>query len=1639
MTRIRIDMARKAHHAARRGHRLAALLFGFLLVLTATVPAELIGVVAAAGESPNSTAESSSSTAESPNTSSGFSTTVTATRDVTVVAFQQSWNTIADECERVYGPEGVGYVQISPPQESVRGTEWWTVYQPVSYEANSRFGTEAELQSMIERCNAVGVDIIADVVLNHTTGTDVSWVDDQLGVNGTAYNGTYGRYLGIGITQYEESGNNYQYGVASGDFHKCRSAIVDYSNATEVQECRLSTMWDINTGSEKVREIQADYLAYLWNLGVRGYRVDSAKHISTTDLAAIKAKLATKIGVDADDIMFQQEVIYHDTDAASLAPSTYTGTGQVSEFEFAYRMLHYFTGSVSSLQSIGTDGGMLDSDDATVFVANWDTVRGSETLNYSSGSRYEMATAFMLAYGYGQPQILSDYYFLDYDEGAAGTTETGVIDVDLDAACAAMDGTTKYTDVADGQWLCQQRWTSVRGMIGFHNAVGDATVSSWQEPANANAGFARTDADGQDVGFFAVNNALQAHEVTYVTNLPDGVYCDVYNSSDCSATVTVEGGQFTTTVARRGAVAIYYSATVDNWATLWGADSAVGADGVDRSAEPGYDDQPALERIADTSLTIYFYLPDSYGWDAVYVQVADEGTLLNDEPVRMTKSAEVVGADSLTGNDSSATVCSGVDDDDGSWYQATVTGVGTSKTLFRFTNDPSGGSGTAGAGGTTDGAGTDDDGTQVAGDVADDVAGDTAAGAGDTGVAVADVEDIDDEDGATGVVWDYADGLSTEGGSTPYEAAAGTTAIAVRGHATTLGVPYSCSTATTTLFTVHFKATSAAAQAGATGVVVRGTDVSGAEMPATYYPFDATADSWGRRMTATLPGDFLEVNYRIVNADGLALAAGATGEDVDSLSAVAGTGESYNAAVLDNTDDESRRWTEKVRGAIESWLDGTVTTDGAATAYDHSEEYRNAASTPSPNDVKNPQTVTVIVHYMRPDGDYQQYDLDADTWNGWDLWMWTNETTSGSAIQFTGHDDFGVVATATFTEPAKGNRNVMFIVRQGADSWTAKDPDGYNRAVPESAIRVAAGDSSSGVAEIWVVSGDPTVYTYRPAVAGVTFETGCDGSCADVAGRAVPVGGTVAGLDADETPVRDGYLLDGWNTAADGSGDWFVFGDGGTVVTARTVLYAQWTKGIVVTFDVGDDSSGTSASAGATGSGGASAAPDAQTIRVGSTATEPVTPTRTGYEFVGWTVADGTGESGGSGAGGSGQSSDLGTVELFDFSTPLTEDTVLVAVWEPCEYEVKVVVGDGTEESFTVKYGETVDATALAKLADGASVDGRKFVGWTVDAAGTTPYNVAAAVTGELTIYGKWVDDDVDVTLVTFHAAYEDGVLDMSGDVQLYAVVGETMGEPVPDPVRDGYRFAGWTTDFTSLEHLFDFGTDVVTENLELYPLWVKTWPVTFDLNYDGAPAAVDAYPALATQTVDDGACVADPGVEPAHGDDADRYEFLGWYVDAGLTTPFVFCTAGSGESDGTGGSGAESGAESGADDDESGGTATSGSGGTAVTGDLTLVARWEKAGSVWTIKFDLNGGSAPAGHDAAFADQKVFDGEYLTKPAVNPVRDGYVFQGWTTVKNDMLALSFAGSGSTFGFDSSGRSLIPIDRNGTLYALWSKA
>lgn len=500
-------------------------------------------------------------------------TSVGAPGDVIAIAFQTNWNSVAKECTEAYGPEGVGYVQVSPPMESIQGTEWWTSYQPVSYKLDSKLGTEAEFKTMIATCNAVGVEIIADSVINHTTGAD------------------QGEGTGVAGSKYDGEGNFPAIPYAKENFHDCTKNIGDYTNADEVQNCRLTSLQDLDTSQEYVQDKLADYMNRLLDLGVYGFRVDAVKHIATADVAAIKAKLAEKSGRNADDIFFEQEVIGNASEAAEIQPSNYVANGKVSEFNFTNHLSVAFAGDITDaskgLAKVGGDG-WVSSDKAAVWVTNWDTERGS-AITYKKGSKYLLANAFMLAYDYGQPHIYSGYYFDNSDDGAPGATETSVPDMECPT-----DGS-----MTSGTWQCAERWTAIRGMIGFHNAVNGTDVTNWKAYDTNVLGFGRG-----DVGYLALNNSADDSKQTFQTSLPAGGYCNVYATGDCSATVTVkDDGTFDATLAKNSAIAIYAGATKDSWTGTTKSDPS--------DPDLSVNDE-TKKATADTSRTIYYKLPDGY-------------------------------------------------------------------------------------------------------------------------------------------------------------------------------------------------------------------------------------------------------------------------------------------------------------------------------------------------------------------------------------------------------------------------------------------------------------------------------------------------------------------------------------------------------------------------------------------------------------------------------------------------------------------------------------------------------------------------------------------------------------------------------------------------------------------------------------------------------------------------------------------------------------------------------------------------------------------------------------------------------------------------------------------------------------------
>jgi len=421
------------------------------------------------------------------------------TKDVTAVLFEWNYASVARECTNSLGPAGYGYVQVSPPEEHIQGSQWWTSYQPVSYKIAGRLGDRTTFKNMISTCHAAGVKVVVDTVINHMTA---------------------GSGTGTGGTQYTKY--NYPGVYSDSDFHTCRTSIDNYQDRSNVQNCELVGLADLDTGAEHVRATIAGYMNDLLSLGADGFRIDAAKHIAAADLANIKSRLTNP------SAYWKQEVIYGAGEA--VQPTEYTGNGDVQEFRYGYDLKRVFNSEkLAYLNNFGEGWGYLPGNVAGVFVDNHDTERNGATLNYKDGANYTLANVFMLAWPYGAPDINSGYEWSDAD---AGPPNNGQVN-----ACW-QDG-----------WKCQHAWPEIKSMVAFRNATRGQAVANWWDDGNNLIAFGRG-----SKGYVVINHEGTTASRSFQTSLPAGTYCNVQNNT----TVTVNStGWFTASVAPNTALAIY--------------------------------------------------------------------------------------------------------------------------------------------------------------------------------------------------------------------------------------------------------------------------------------------------------------------------------------------------------------------------------------------------------------------------------------------------------------------------------------------------------------------------------------------------------------------------------------------------------------------------------------------------------------------------------------------------------------------------------------------------------------------------------------------------------------------------------------------------------------------------------------------------------------------------------------------------------------------------------------------------------------------------------------------------------------------------------------------------------------------------
>ena len=444
-------------------------------------------------------------------------------------------------------------------------------------------------------------------------------------------------------------------------------------------------------------------------------------------------------------------------------------------------------------------------------------------------------------------------------------------------------------------------------------------------------------------------------------------------------------------------------------------------------------------------------------------------------------------------------------------------------------------------------------------------------------------------------------------------------------------------------------------------------------------------------------------------------------------------------------------------------------------------------------------------------------------------------------------------------------------------------------------------------------------------------------------------------------PTKSGYTFNGWYTAASGGTK---VGNAGAsyTPTAAITLYAQWTAaGYTISYTLN----------GGTVSGN-------PTSYTADTATFTLkNPTRTGYDFAGWTGSNG--------------STAQTSVSIAKGSTGNKSYT---ANWTPITYTISYTLNSGTVTGNPTTY--TIE-TATFTLKNPTRTD-YTFTGWT-GSNGTNPettVTIAKGSTGNKSYTANWSQNVISYTIsYNYDGGVKGSSAPTSANVDQYVTIS--------NPTKSGYTFKGWSisgmnptsskkcyygssstdssnqsTTSTSLSSI----TATQFKNLRTSAGTVTfkaTWEeipttVTYTISYDYASGQKGTY-APTSGEVGSYVRISNPT--------RSGYTFKGWSISGMNPSTSKPCYYGSGQTDST-------------NTKVTSGTSLSGI--TAqyfkdlrnTSGTVTFTATWEivQTTTTYTIAYSLDGGtagsSAPASADV---------GSYVT--INNPTKSGYTFTGW--------------------------------------------
>ena len=316
--------------------------------------------------------------------------------------------------------------QVMPVQEHKLDpkNQWYLVYQPISEQIDPAFSDLA---------SACPNRLWVDMVLNHMASGEGQ--------------GSLGNYF--------NSNNRQFYGLDNNDFHnnKCQ---MDYNNKWSIQNCDLLGLPDLSTGNPQTQQKIANVINAVISKGVKGLRMDAAKHVSVEDWKGIYSRVHNK------------PQIFHEVIAGGLDINEYLQLGLVTEFGYGYRIRDNFRNrNLKNLEFISN--GLLPSQSALITVVNHDQERTNDgLLTYRDGFLYMFAQYFTLFNNYGIVAVHSGYSFNSFDQGPPKD-------------CSFWNGNWFY----DQGFHCLHKHPFIITLMEVREELGSERVNYWWTTNNA--------------------------------------------------------------------------------------------------------------------------------------------------------------------------------------------------------------------------------------------------------------------------------------------------------------------------------------------------------------------------------------------------------------------------------------------------------------------------------------------------------------------------------------------------------------------------------------------------------------------------------------------------------------------------------------------------------------------------------------------------------------------------------------------------------------------------------------------------------------------------------------------------------------------------------------------------------------------------------------------------------------------------------------------------------------------------------------------------------------------------------------------------------------------------------------------------